>query len=436
MTPAALRALLRPATSPSSDVKSLTFISGLRLAAGIFQFSTVLYITGYLSLGELGDYSLFVIILGYFTQLTGFSFSTFLIRELAAHERGAWPALLLQQLRFQSWSYALALAIGAAGVLAGAAPPGYAVAFGVLLGLALINSAFENYMVGTGHPLPAALNVLLRAGWIVPLATVSLLGWVQPSLTAVFIAWTAGEVLATLALLAQIVARGLFPTAVAPADRAWIARGFRVGVGYTVLAVLLLVTMSVQRVVLGHYHAQELVGIFHFYFVVSVFIPNLLEASLYALILPRLVRRNQVEGKGRLLTPDPKLFLLLLGLGGAAVAAVAVALSFVLPWLGKPELLAYRYLLAFTGPWALFYTGSRVFHYQLYAAHRDTAMLAACAAACAVACVASLILVPAGGLRGAATALVISGAALALAFATPFFMMASAADARPNPRRL
>lgn len=434
MSLTALAGLFRHATAASSDARSLTFISGLRLAAGIFQFSTVLYITRYLSLGELGNYSLFVIILGYFTQLTGFSFSTFLIRELAAHERAAWPSLLLQQLRFQSWSYGLALAIGAGAVLAGVAPPGYAAAFGVLLGLALINSAFENYMVGTGHPLPAALNVLLRAGWIVPLATVSWLGWVQPSLAAVFVAWTAGEVLATIALFAQIVARGLFPAAVPPVDRVWIARGFRVGVGYTVLAVLLLVTMSVQRVVLGHYHAQELVGIFHFYFVVSVFVPNLLEASLYALILPRLVKRNQSEGEGRLLAPDPKLFLLLLGLGGLAIAAVAVGLSFVLPWLGKSELLAYRYLLAFTGPWALLYTASRVFHYQLYAAHRDMAMLAACGAACAVACVVSLVLVPAGGLQGAVTALVISGTALALAFATPF-VIALVPHARPGRAR-
>lgn len=395
-------------------------MGGLRLAAGVCQFSTVLYITGLLTLSDLGVYSLFVIVLGYASQLAGFSFSTFLIRELGAHPPSMWPVLLAQQLRFLAGSYLLAAAVAAAAIALGVATPGLVAAFGILLLLTLANSAFENYMVGAGHPLPAALNVLLRALWIVPLVALSMSGWLEPSLPAVLLVWMAGELCAVLAIGLQIRRRGLFPELWHPADRAWIRRGLVVGARHTLLALLLLVTISVQRVVLGQFHTSDQVGIFHFFFAISVFIPNLLEASAYALLLPRIIQRHHVAGRGQLFAPDPRVLLSLVGVGGVGIVVVAFLLPHLLPLLGKSELAEYRYLLWFTGPYALMYTSARVFHYQLYAGHRDQTLIKVCGVACAVACVASVGLIPGYGLPGAALALVVAGVAMVSSFAAPF----------------
>jgi O-antigen/teichoic acid export membrane protein len=420
MSRTALADAIRSVRATSSDVGRFGLLGGLRLAAGVLQFSIVLYIAGYLSLEDLGEYSVFVIVLGYFSQLAGFSFSTFLIRELGAYSRDTWPVLFMQQLRFLSASYLMALAIAMFVIALGLGPDANVGVFGALLFLALLNSAFENYLVGAGYPLPAALNVLLRAGWILPLACGSLLGWVEPRLESVLLIWTAGESIAAAAVLLQIRRKDLLPMTFYPTDRAWIARGCRVGLRHTTLAILLLVTMSIQRVVLGRFHPEDQVGIFHFYFVIAVFIPNLLEASLYALILPRLIKEHQHEDGSRLRFPDPKLFLFLIGAGGAGLLVVAGLLPQFLPLLGKAELLGYRYLLFFTAPYALMYTSARVFHYQLYASHRDGALVRACGVACAVACAASFILIPRYGLDGAAASLVASGTALVVALATPF----------------
>lgn len=419
MTRTALADVIRTVRATSSDVGRFGLLGGLRLAAGVLQFSIVLYITGSLSLEDLGEYSVFVIVLGYFSQLAGFSFSTFLIRELGANGSDRWPVLLLQQLRFLSASYLIALAMGVFAVSLGLAPDAHMWVFGVLLLLALLNGAFENYMVGAGYPLPAALNVLLRAGWIVPLACGSFLDWIEPRLDSVLIIWTVGETLAAAVVLTQIRRKGLFPRILYPIDREWIARGCRVGLRHTTLGILLLVTMSIQRVVLGRFHPEDQVGIFHFYFVISVFVPNLLEASLYALILPRLIRQHQ-EHAGCLPFPNVKLFLLLIGVGGAGLLTVAAVLPHLLPMLGKSDLLDYRYLLLFTGPYALMYTSARVFHYQLYAGHRDDALVRACGAACAVACAASFLLIPRYGLDGAAASLVVAGGALVVSLAASF----------------
>jgi O-antigen/teichoic acid export membrane protein len=426
MTLTQLAGAIRSATAARGDMQSLGILGCFRLAAGVLQFVTILYITGYLSLKDLGDYSMFVIVLGYFTQLAGFNFSTFLIRELGAHERDAWPALLLQQLRFLSVSYPVSVGIVLVGAALGLVPSTFVVPFSVILLLSLVNLALENYMVGAGHPMPAALNVLLRAGWIVAVIAGAFLGFVPPLLLSVLIIWAAGELLAALAILLQIRRKGLLPARLYPTDGAWILRGWRVGSRYTVLGLLLLVTLSIQRVVLAHFHPQEQVGILHFYFAISVFIPNLLEASLFAMILPRMIRRHLEEGGDRMLAPDRKVIAGLGLTGAAGLLAVAAFLPWLLRVLGKTELLDYRYLLLFTGPYALLYAAARVFHYQLYAGHRDRALTRGYIAAAAVACATSLVLIPPYALNGAAVALVAAGVAMLLALAAPFLRLRGA----------
>ena len=326
----------------------------------------------------------------------------------------------MQQWRFLVLGVMTSAVIASFAFYLGFIPLEYAPHFYIILVITVLNSQFENFMVGAGQPVAAALNLLLRSVWILPLFVLSVTLLSQLDMHVVLSAWLVAELFAVLFISFHIWRLGFFPKRWYPVDLALIIRGAKVGARYTFLALLLLVTVSVQRVVLGHSHTEEQVGIFHFFFVISVFIPNLLEASLYAIILPRLIAFNKPCESKRLSFPELRSFFLLLGGGGGGLLLVAVILPYGLTVLQKPELMDYRYIFMYTASYALLYTGARVFHYQLYTSHNDKALNHAYAISSVGACLTSVILIPPYGLHGAAISLVIAGLILILSCAWPF----------------
>jgi O-antigen/teichoic acid export membrane protein len=401
-------------------LKHFVIIGLLRLATGAAQFGIIVFLTIYLSLNSLGVYALFTVALSYLSQLAGFSFNTYLQREVSSRPPVQWPGLLLQQWRFLAVSLGAAFAITVVIFGFGFIPFEYVAQFFGILLMTVLNGQIENFMVGIGRPVSATINLLLRSAWILPLFLYTV--WRTPGVTlyAVFTAWFLAELFALSAILERLRRLGLLPTRWEPTDKPWILSGVKVGAQYTAWALLLLFIVNVQRIVLGHTHSEEQVGIFHFFFVISVFVPNLLEASLYAVIIPKLLVRHHTTSDLSLRFPDRIPFLILLGGGGICLLLVAVVLPVVLGFFGKVELLEHRQVFYYTAAYALLYTASRVFHYQLYASRRDRTLGVAYIRAAVVAGVASWLLIPRWGLHGASQALVCAGLALALSCAWPF----------------
>lgn len=404
----------------------------LRLVTGMAQFGVILFLAAALSLTSLGVYAFFTVFLGYFSQVAGFNFNTYLQREQGCNPVEAWPGLLMQQWRFLGCSLGLALV--------GVVPLfyfdflaiGYAPYFLGILVLTVLNAQCENFMVGAGRPVSATCNLLLRSVWIAPLFA---FGWRQPgslTLHAVFGAWMLAELVALVVLLVRMGLLGYLPRRWYPTDAAWIRAGVKVGAQYTVWALLLLLTVSIQRVVLSRSHTEEDVGIFHFFYVISVFLPNLLEASLYAILLPKLIAGHHAGG-GHAGFPPRLPFAVLVGGGGLGLLVVWLLLPFGLALLQKRELLQHQHLFVYTAIYALLYTTARIFHYQLYVSHRDRALGLAYLRAALVAGVASLVLIPAYGLDGAAISLVISGLALAGSCAWPYLSAKPALSVAGRP---
>lgn len=401
-------------------MKRFLTIGVLRLATGGAQFGIILFLTVHLSLNSLGVYALFTLALGYMSQLAGFNFNTYLQRELGSQPQAKWPGLLLQQWRFLLVSLAAAYAASSVMFSLDFIPTEYAAHFCGILLLTVLNGQFENFMVGAGRPVMATVNLLLRSAWIVPLFLVAMLGSSGLTLHTVFVSWFLAELLALLLVVGRLWRLGLLPKHWEPADTSWIVRGAKTGAQYTMWALLLLFIVSVQRIVLGRSHSDEQVGIFHFFFVIAVFGPNLLEASLYAVIIPRLIARHQPSTGRGLSFPDRMPFVVLVGGGGMGLAVVAVVLPLGLAHFGKDELLEHREVFYYTAAYALLYTAARVFHYQLYASRSDRTLGLAYIRAAVVAAVSSWGLIPRWGLHGAALALVCAGLALALSCAWPF----------------
>lgn len=401
-------------------MKAFLTIGLLRLVTGFGQFAVVLFLAVALSIADLGAYSLLVIFVGYGTQVAGLAFYAYVTREIVLSARENWPGIL-----FQKWAFLLssttlvALAIFVAEALGLVAIPGLGI-FVALLALSVFNTQHENLLIAIGRPLGAALNLLVRTSWIYALILAHLLAGSSIQLEHVYLAWIAAEALAALFVLANLWRERILPTRRYPLDVPWLKRGVRVGAQFAIMGLLLLVTVTVQRVVLGGVEDATLVGIMHFFFVISTFGPNLLEASLYAVILPRLITSAKVAGNP-LALPPLWIFALLPGCGVLGLAVLYMILPFALPLIGKPELTIHMSIFWFTAAYALLYTTARIFHYTLYAAGEDQWLLSAYAVACAAATGSSIVLVKADGLNGALWSLVIAGATLLLVLVLPFF---------------
>lgn len=401
------------------SIRKTIFVGILRLCTGVAQFAVVLFMTRAFSLVEVGQYSLFIIVLGYFSQIAGLSFHTYMLREMAGEHKEHWPVFL-----GQLWCF-LGISIVGAGVIflvlleSGLVQIHGVSNFLLLLALVTINLQHENVLVGAGHPVFASICLLLRSIWILPLAVIYALDQSPIDISWVYVAWVVSEGFAALFALFVISRQNLWPR-FSRIDLAWIVRGANVGLRFTFLSLVLLLTVSVQRVILSHTHGDEAVGVFHFFFVISVFLPNLIEATLYAIHLPRLIAQHKALNGEFLGAPSPELLILWQGAAAIGLTTIWLLFPLLVSLLGRLELLEYKPMFLATAAYALMYSASRAFHYQLYASGRDALLTRANLIACAGACLAAILLIPAYGLYGAGIAILLAGFVMVLAFGWPF----------------
>lgn len=401
-------------------MKRFLLIGLLRLLTGLAQFSAVMLLAASLSLESLGTYSLLAIFLTYAVQLGGLNFYTYTLREQAVVGRDGWPAILQRQFVFLAASTLTfcVLIIALQGLRIVQLPA--LEWFLPLVVLTVFNTQHENFLVGAGWPVAAALNLFIRTCWVYGLAVVNIMAPDLITLGSVLSAWTLSELVGAAFILAILMRRRLLPLRWFGLDLKWLKSGLGVGLGYTALGLLLIVSFSIQRVVLAGVEGDAAVGVFHFFFVVSVFGPNLLEASLFAILLPKLVARARAEGGATLPFPEILPFTVLGLLGACGLVVLYFLMPFLIEMLGKQELAQYMGVLPITAMYAMLYTIARIFHYNLYAANADRWLLMVNAVTCATACVTSLVLVMAFGINGAAWALLATGATLLIGNSLPF----------------
>lgn len=402
------------------SIRKTIFVGILRLCTGVAQFAIVLFMTRAFSLVEVGQYSLFIIVLGYFSQIAGLSFHTYMLREMAGGHKEHWPVFLGQLWCFLGISIVCAGAFFLVLLKSGLVQIHGVSSFLLLLALVTINLQHENFLVGAGHPVFASICLLLRSVWIFPLAVIYALDQSRIDISWVYVAWVLSEGIAALFALLVISRQNLLPR-FSKIDLSWIVRGTNVGLRFTFLSLVLLLTVSVQRVILSYTHGDEAVGIFHFFFVISVFLPNLIEATLYAVLLPKLIAQHKALNGEFLGAPSPELLILWLGAAAIGLATIWLLFPLLVSLLGRLELLEYKPMFLATAAYALMYSASRAFHYQLYASGRDALLTRANLIACAGACLAAILLIPVYGLHGAGIAILLAGFVMVLAFGWPFF---------------
>lgn len=393
-------------------------VGGLRFLAAIGQLAGTLYLTARLPLSELGVYALFTICLGYATQFAGFGFNAYLVREVARGPRERWSWFLWQHWLFLAFSVSVValMATTAAGfqLMAGESTG----IFCVLVALGALNNQLENFMVAISRPISSTVNQLLRSAWVLPL-----LFWGGPgelSVIDVYLALALAEALAGSLMLLRLWQIGVLPKGSLRVDGGWVRNGVVTGGRYTILSLSLLISITVQRVVLGTSHGEYAVGVFQFYYWIVSFPQSLIESTMYAIITPAIIAKNATRPEKARRPPERERFVLLLGGGALSLVGVFIMLPYAAQVIGRSELLEERHLFPFMGVYALAYAGYRIFFHQHYAQGGDRFLMWAHLLGAAGAVILSCLLIPVYGLLGAAISMALTAVILLLLFCMPY----------------
>jgi O-antigen/teichoic acid export membrane protein len=406
----------------NGEIRNFLIIACLRLLTGIIQFTLILLLAAEMSLVDYGTYTLFAIYINYFILIAGFGFHTYTIREMGRQDRIYWPNLLFQSGSFVLMNGSIVILITSLLHYLNYDSSEFFLYFLIILTLSVINNQIENFVVGAGYPVQSAISLFLRSVWIFPL---SILVWFYDfnlSLNYIFIGWIASELTAVIYLLSKLYDLHLMPILPILVNYKWIVVGWCVGARYTLLGFLFIVSITVQRVLLGEMRSKEEVGVFQFFFALCVFLPNLIEASIFAIRLPKLIKENSKAVSGTLIPPKFKFSLFFISIVILCQVIVYFALPTLLFSLGMERLTEFKEVFIYIAIYSFLYFSARLFHYQLYSAGKDVFLTYSNIVTFVVAILSSFLFIPSFGVIGAAFSLISTSLAMLVMCSLPFFV--------------
>ena len=387
-------------------------LRGLTLAS---RFLLVITLAKLFSQATLGIFGLMTVTVQAGALLLGLDFYTFATREILAADRDGRRRHLRDQLVFFVFSYAVGLPILGLTFVFDVIPIDVIGWFYAILVLEHLSLECYRLLVVMERPLVASTVLFFRsAAWVYAVLGAMLFWPATRTLETVWIGWVAGG---TVSLgLSLFALRGLFhggwPGAV---DWGWIRSGFKVASHFLTSTLCLRAITVADRYVLKIVVGIEVVGIYTFFFSIANAILVFVDASVVALLYPRIVAKYQ-DGE---IAEYKKLFRAFAIRATAATLGISiVAAMFITPVtkaMDKAPFLAeirvFWVLLAAIGVSAL----SLIPHYGLFAQKRDRAILASSVAGLVAALVVLPLAIAKFGVTGAALGVFAGMAVMAVA---------------------
>ncbi len=390
----------------------------LRGSTALAQFVLVIALTATLGTGGLGTFHLFVIGVDYGRQLVGFSYYVFIVREIAGSDEGSWPGLVANHIHFQALSALVWMPVGAALWIWFDVPATLAGAFLIVTTLDLLALQFENTLVATGRSILAAIVLFSRRGLWVGLLIVLMLFDRVDSVGKVYPIWAMG-LAASCILGGWLLTRIGIPIRISTkVDTALLRRGLGVAARYFVIAAFVVVVQSAAKIVLAASDGSVAVGELYFFYGILSAAATVGTGGVAMLFLPRLIRAQRMRDSTGFRAAFRSLFW------GSIVAAVTLSgtalgiLPVLLETMDRPDLQIRPALLLAVTVATLAMAMTTVPHSVLYSISRDRSLLGITALGAGVAVLGALLLIPNGGVLGAAWALAGGNMTLLLGYST------------------
>jgi O-antigen/teichoic acid export membrane protein len=387
-------------------------LMALRIGSMTAKFLLALYTARYLGLADLGIYGLLVGAATMAPWALGLGTTDWTMRQIATMPRAEAAPLVTTRLALtlvlhavlQPLAYLLNAALGA--------PVGWPIAFaaGAILLLEHVACDAGDLLVARGRAMFGAWLLFIRAGlW--PFAVIAL-GLADPAsrtLEFLLLAWIVGLSLAWIALALYLLREARW-RALALRPR-WLAAGIRSSVPLYIKDLAGALNLYLDRFLISGLIGLEATGVYTLFWSVANVVHNLSLASLVQPRLPELID-TATRGPAPFRALERKLQIEVGAWTALLVAAAALTMPLILPWLDRPQLglslpVFWLILAAMT-----LRIGADAYGFALLALHRDTAIAVISVGGVIASAALNVALIPAFGLMGAGYAFVLTALGL------------------------
>ena len=355
---------------------------------------------------EVGIFGLLAATLAFSMFLVGFDFHAFAAREMLSGDLADAPRLFRDQVVFHAAFYVFALPALWLVFEASILPRSVALVFYALEVIEHASQELQRLLITLSRSTAAAVMMFLRGGVWVWFLFAAFVIW-TPSRSVEFTAWSwvVGSTLALAFGLANLRDLDWRRAWELPVDWAWVRAGARAAIPFLIASLALRGTQTVDRYALKWYVGDRAVGVYTVYAAASAAVVGFVEAGIIFVLRPRVVaayRSGDFGGYG-------------VRMRAMAIAAItgAVTLCMLAALLARPVLALLGdpvYLTALPALWILL--GAAVLlvivhlvDTMLYVRERDRSIALGAGSAFLTVAILSAVLVPGGGVTGAAAAL-------------------------------
>lgn len=346
---------------------------GLRLLSMASRFVLLLILLKNASPDVVGTYGLLSASVAFLSLIVGADFYQYAQRELITLPQSHRSFVLQHQAIVIAGLYAVLLPLSYLAFVLGFLPYDLLLPF---LGLSIVEHLGQELgraLTSMAKPLVAGWVLFLRtAAWVWLLAVQ---GEHSITLNEIIMAWTAGS-LSGLALAAFFVYNLTKPWKRWPLDTAWIQAGLKQALLYFSATVALKGITTADRYMMQHTSSAEVVGAYVAYIGIAMTLINLLDASVFSQLYPKLVRHKSAGDDHAYQQAYRSLRNQTWVMSILASLLCAIAAPYIFKWAHKPVYIDHLDIFYVIVIAVFFYAVSMVPHYGLYAERKDVPIVA------------------------------------------------------------
>jgi len=344
----------------------------LRGAILLGRFCFIFVAARFLSLEELGIYSLLAVTIGYAMYFVGLDFYTYSSRLIIGQPASIQAELTLNQFRVYFISYAFAapilLILFAIDLLAWQ----WVLYFFALLFTEHFSQEIVRLLVAIEKPVKASAILFIRsAGWVYVTTLFFVFESSSRTLETVLRLWLLSGIVALtcgLYWLNHVPWKSLFSRL---PDRTWVAKGLRLALPFLISTLAIRAIFTLDRYAIESIDNMAVVGVYTVYAGLAYAMFSFVDAAVIQFSYPKLVdsiNSGDIKSFPSLMT---KFAINMVSSIGLCILGLLLGAKFVLTLLEKPEYLQYMqqfwWIVAAYSLWLLSY----IPHYALYAMNKD-----------------------------------------------------------------
>lgn len=354
---------------------SRLFNVAIRGVTLVSRFLLIFFLAKFLSPADLGAYGLVAAAIGYALYPIGLDFYVFTTREIIKQPKTEWTSYLKDQLAISAITYVLMLPLGAYLFAAGKLPTALLACFFPLVIFEHLNQEIGRLLVAAFEQSTASVVLFLRSGlWAIVVTGLMYVDERFRNLDTVFIAWLVGSLTAFAIGILSFRRMGISGW---HTNIHWqrIKLGLGICIPFFISTLCIRGLFFFDRYWIEMLAGMEVLGAYVLFIGITNVLITVLEAGVFSFSYPAMTMAWQQGEKARFNKLLTQLAFHTLSTAIVFSALSALAIEFVLTWLGKTLYIRHQGLFFWVLLSTALYALSTVPHYGLYAKRLDAPII-------------------------------------------------------------